>query len=165
MASGGRTSRAEDEVRGLARCIVAAQAPEELPLFDETFAVALRSGRSGRRRDDPLGFGVSEATQLLFTGVACGVAGEVFKTLAQMSGERATSRMVSWFRMRRNRRRQGSAEGEDQAVRPELTPEALTELRGVAQRKAVLLGLPVDKADILADSVVEYLRAVPGSQE
>jgi hypothetical protein len=34
----------------------------------------------------------------------------------------------------------------------------LADMHGVARRRAVLLGLPEDRADLLADTLVEYLR-------
>lgn len=154
----------------MARHLVERMAPEELDLFEETaVAVGRRPPRSGRRGDDPLGFGVAEVSGLLFTTVACGVAREVLESLAKEAGKTAAGRISSWLRIRRRADTAPAARGSathdpDMSPAAPLSPATLDELRGVAQRRAVLLGLPPERAGILANSVVEYLAGAAGSQ-
>ncbi|TDC61942.1 hypothetical protein, partial [Streptomyces hainanensis] len=89
----------------LARELVARLAPDELPLFDETVTAAPRGARSRRQRDDPLGFGAVEAAAVLFTTIACGVASEVVKALAEDAGQRAAGRTRRLLRRLRRERR------------------------------------------------------------
>ncbi|WP_369382920.1 hypothetical protein [Streptomyces sp. cg36] len=152
----------------MARHAVGRLAPEELDLFDETARAALEHGADRRRRhDDPLGFGADEASAVLVTTVAVGVAQDVLKSLAQQAGASLSGRLTAWFAGRR-RSRAANADGDpedgarpggraaDTAPQP-LTAEQLDGVRGVAQRRAVLLGLSEDRAGLLADAVVEFL--------
>ncbi|MFD6230534.1 hypothetical protein ACFWFZ_27280 [Streptomyces sp. NPDC060232] len=148
----------------MARYLVARLAPDELALFDETAAAVPRRGRrKHRRRDDPLGFGVADAAAVLFTTVACGVASEVAKSLAEDAGRRVADRTRGWLRRLRPGQRQGAladeAAGEDLAP---LSEDTLAGVRGLAHRRAVLLGLPQDRAELLAEAVVAYLRQPTG---
>ncbi|GHJ34787.1 hypothetical protein [Streptomyces sp. TS71-3] len=144
----------------LARHLVARLAPEELPLFEETAAAVARGGRGGRRRDDPLGFGAVDAATVLFTGVAYGVATEVFKDLVQAAGQRATGRALGWLRRLRRPRPQAAPDAGNpyESVLTPLPPDVLEDVHGTARRRAILLGLPEDRAGVLADTVVAYLR-------
>ncbi|POX56314.1 hypothetical protein C3489_06235 [Streptomyces sp. Ru71] len=147
----------------LGRAIVARIAPEELPYFDETAAsLPKRPGRRARRRveDDPLAFG--GAAELIVTSIACGVATEVVK----MMGETVGSGLVARLRrlLTRGRGEEQTAPDAEQQ-RPALTEERIAELGAAAGRKAVLLGLPPDRAELLAEAVRDQLRAAdrPGS--
>jgi hypothetical protein len=143
----------------MARYVVTRLAPHELVLFDETVAVAPRGGRVKRRHDDPLGFGAAEAAAVLFTTVACGVASEVVKSLAEEAGSQAAARTKGWLRrLRRRREPVPQADGDPGAAVAPLPSDMLADMHGVARRRAVLLGLPEDRADLLADTLVEYLR-------
>ncbi|MFF0107984.1 hypothetical protein [Streptomyces hirsutus] len=145
----------------MARHLVACLAPGELALFDETVAAAPRGGQVKRRRDDPLGFGAVEAAAVVFTTVACGVATEVVKCLAEDAGRQAADRTKGWLRRLRRARQSTSPADEDAgagAAVASLPSEVLADLRGVARRRALLLGLPEDRAELLADTVVVYLR-------
>ncbi|WP_314175713.1 hypothetical protein [Streptomyces winkii] len=170
-------SEGDEQALALARHLVGRFAPEELELFEETAAsTSGRSARRGRRRDDPLGFGVVEAGAVLFTSVACGVATEVVKNLAQETGEATAGRLRRWFRSRRRRpagrsdelpdagARAGTEVGSGRRTEPP-DPRTLREIRELTVRRAVLLGLPPERAELLADSVTEYLTgpAAPSS--
>ena len=145
----------------MARHLVGHMAPEELDLFDETAAaIGQRSPRRGRHGDDPLGFGLAEASGVLFTTIACGVAREVLETLAKDAGKTAAGKISSWLRIRPRRPLHDS----DTSPAAPLPSAVLEDLRGVAQRRAVLLGLPPERADTLASSVVEYLASAAGRE-
>ncbi|MFF9208386.1 MULTISPECIES: hypothetical protein [unclassified Streptomyces] len=152
--------QAEAADLALGRAIVARIAPEELPYFDDTAAsLPKRPGRRDRRRreDDPLAFG--GVAELVVTSIACGVATEVVK----MMGETVGSGLVA-----RIRRRLGRGRGEESATpeaeeRPApLTEERIAELGAAASRTAVLLGLPPDRSELLAEAVRDHLREAGG---
>lgn len=163
---------ADTQAVDMARYLVQRMAPDELELFEETASVVIRRApRGGRRGDDPLGFGVVEASGMLFTTVACGVAREVLESLAKEAGHAAAGRIRSWFRSRRSapatqstgQETDGSATARpDRSATAALSPGLLAEVRGLAQHRAELLGLPPDRAEMLAESVVGYLSAAPG---
>ncbi|MFJ1844018.1 hypothetical protein [Streptomyces sp. NPDC088146] len=147
----------------LGRAIVARIAPEELPYFDETVAsLPKHPGRRARRRpgDDPLAFG--GAAELVVTSIACGVATEVVK----MMGETVGSGLVVRLRRLLTRGRGEDPAAPDAGQRPPaLTEERIAELGVAAGRTAVLLGLPPDRSELLAEAVRDQLRAAdrPGS--
>ncbi|MFJ1677341.1 hypothetical protein ACIODT_20445 [Streptomyces sp. NPDC088251] len=147
----------------LGRAIVARIAPEELPYFDETVAsLPKHPGRRARRRpgDDPLAFG--GAAELVVTSIACGVATEVVK----MMGETVGSGLVARLRRLLTRGRGEDPAAPDAGQRPPaLTEERIAELGVAAGRTAVLLGLPPDRSELLAEAVRDQLRAAdrPGS--
>ncbi|MER6106425.1 hypothetical protein ABT115_30180 [Streptomyces sp. NPDC001832] len=149
--------------RALGRAIVARIAPEELPYFDETVAsLPKHPGRRARRRpaDDPLAFG--GAAELVVTSIACGVATEVVK----MMGETVGSGLVARLRRLLTRGRGGDPVTPDAGQRPPaLNEERIAELGAAAGRSAVLLGLPPDRSELLAEAVRDQLRAAdrPGS--
>ncbi|MFF9815257.1 hypothetical protein [Streptomyces sp. NPDC014006] len=155
--------QAEAADLALGRAIVARIAPEELPYFDETAAsLPKRPGRRARRRreDDPLAFG--GAAELVVTSIACGVATEVVK----MMGETVGSGLVARLRRLLTRGRGGEPTGPDaEQPLPALTEERIAELGAAAGRTAVLLGLPPERSELLAEAVRDQLRAAdrPGS--
>jgi hypothetical protein len=151
------------QVLAMARHLVERMAPEDLELFEETAPLVLRRAPSDKRREDPLGFGLVDVSAMLFTSIACGVARDVLKSLAEQAGEATAGWIGSWFRGRWRRRSQPQpiVAADAIAVTP-LSLELLAEVRGIAQRRAVLLGLPPDRAEILADSVVQYLDRPAG---
>ncbi|MFF4117716.1 hypothetical protein [Streptomyces sp. NPDC001714] len=143
----------------LGRAIVARIAPEELPYFEETAASLPRGTRSrGRRgpKEDPLAFG--GAAELVVTSIACGVATEVVKTMGATVG----SGLVARLRRLLTRGRSADPAEPDpggQASPPALTEERIAELGAAAGRSAVLLGLPPDRSELLAEAVRDHLRA------
>ncbi|MFV5998108.1 hypothetical protein ACNPQM_38480 [Streptomyces sp. NPDC056231] len=143
----------------LGRAIVARIAPEELPYFDETAASLPRRARrhGGRRpKEDPLAFG--GAAELVVTGIACGVATEVLKMMSETVG----SGLVARLRRLLTRSRSADPAAPDpvgQASPPALTEERIAELGAAAGRSAVLLGLPPDRSELLAEAVRDHLRA------
>ncbi|MFD7017346.1 MULTISPECIES: hypothetical protein [unclassified Streptomyces] len=143
----------------LGRAIVARIAPEELPYFDETAAsLPRRTRRRGGRRpkEDPLAFG--GAAELVVTSIACGVATEVVKTMGASVG----SGLVARLRRLLPRSRSAEPVAPDpggQTSLPALTEERIADLGAAAGRSAVLLGLPPDRSELLAEVVRDHLRA------
>jgi hypothetical protein len=111
---------------------------------------------------------VVEASGMVFTAVACGVAREVLEGLAKEAGQALVGRITSWFRLRRRTpatrptdpRTEATAQPGQTAART-LSPGVLGEVRILAQRRAELLGLPSAQAELLAESVVGYLSTTP----
>jgi hypothetical protein len=146
---GARRVNEQDEYAAeLGRRVVAAVAPEELLLFDETWrALGSHPERRGRGREEPLGFGLPEAGEVLVTTVASGVVGTVLKDLGKDAGSRLA-------RIRKNQKKKEE--------RPEpLSPERLAAIRGLAYEKARKLGLNELRAAALADALVSDLAAGP----
>lgn len=72
----------------LGRHLVAELAPGELPLFDQTWrALGRHPERRGRRREEPLGFGLPEAGEVLVTAMVSGVVMTVLQDLGKSPGE------------------------------------------------------------------------------
>jgi hypothetical protein len=133
----------------LGRNLVATLAPAELPLFDQTWqALGRRPGRRGRRREEPLGFGLPEASEVLVTAVASGVVMSVLQDLGKDFGSRSVRLLA------RIRRRPAVAVPDPL---PPLSAERLREIRQTAFRKARKLGMPEAQAEALADALVSDL--------
>lgn len=133
----------------LGRGLVATLAPAELPLFDQTWqALGRNPRRRGRRREEPLGFGLPEASEVLVTAVASGVVTSVLQDLGKDFGTWSV-RLVA-----RIRRRPAVAVPDPL---PPLPAARLREIRETAYRKARKLGLPEAKAEALADALISDL--------
>ena len=126
-------------VVAVARAAVSSLAPEELLVFDALAERLTRDPERGlredRRREDVLGFGVDAALPLL-TPVAVAVAAEVLREVAVRVAE---------------------ARRLKHADRTRLTAAQLTELHGLAHRKALAARLGEARATALADAVVAAL--------
>lgn len=133
---------------GLGRNLVATLAPAELPLFDQTWqALGRNPGRRGRRREEPLGFGLPEASEVLVTAVASGVVTSVLQDLGKDFG--------SWsVRMLARIRRRPPAVPDPL---PPLPAARLRQIRQTAFRKARKLGMPEAQAEALADALISDL--------
>jgi hypothetical protein len=82
----------------LGRPLVAELAPEELPLFDQTWrALGRHPERRGRRREEPLGFGLPEAGEVLVTAMVSGVVMTVLQDLGK-SLESTSARALAALR-------------------------------------------------------------------
>ncbi|WP_430783459.1 hypothetical protein [Actinoplanes sp. G11-F43] len=139
----------------LARTVVAEVAPEELPAFDLLADPYLRgadgSGPSGDPRPGPAP--VAETATPIVTMVSAAVAGAVLdgtSAEAEKAGGRLVRQVVAVFR-----RRPGAP------VPIEWTPRRLAELREVARRRALALGLDENAAATLADAVIGALTRPP----
>jgi hypothetical protein len=133
----------------LGRSLVAQLAPAELPLFDQTWqALGRNPRRRGRRREEPLGFGLPEASEVLVTAVASGVVTSVLQDLGKDFG--------SWsVRLLARVRRRPAAAVPDPL--PPLPAERLRQIRQTAYRKARKLGMPEAQAEALADALIADL--------
>jgi hypothetical protein len=147
------------EVTGLVRDVVAALAPEELPLLDtvaDTFW-AEASRRPKRPHGATVGFGVEAVllSQLAFP-IISGALGDVLGTAATQltSARRRRSAAVHHA---------GAGPGQDanpneasRAARPGLvlTATQAKELGAQCEQHARTLGLPADKAKLLAAAVL-----------
>jgi hypothetical protein len=165
-------SGAEEEelVRELAQKALQVAAPEELVLFDESadeyFADPEGTLRSSAR-DEPVGFGVELA---LLTPYLLAVIKPVIQLLAGMvsdsvkaEGQPAVSRLVR--RLVRGTQKDAppgseAGGGEDP---PTLTSTQIGLVRDVAFERARTVGLPDDRAALLADAIAGGVttRSVP----
>ncbi len=144
--------RQRDEFAGeLGRRVIAVIAPQELPLFDETWRALGGRSRRARRREEPLGFGLPEAGDVLVTAVASGV----ITTVLQDLGKDAGSRLARLARLRLRRRPALTGQPDP------LPPQRLAEIRKIAHAKARKLGLNERRASALADAVVSELATSP----
>jgi hypothetical protein len=138
---------------GLGRNLVATLAPAELPLFDQTWqALGRNPGRRGRRREEPLGFGLPEASEVLVTAVASGVVTSVLQDLGKDFGSRSV-RMLARIRLARIKGRPAAVPD----PLPPLPAARLRQIRQTAFRKARKLGMPEAQADALADALISDL--------
>lgn len=133
----------------LGRHLVAELAPEELPLFDETWrALGRHPERRGRRREEPLGFGLPEAGEVLVTAVVSGVVMTVLQDLGKSLGSTSARALAAL-------RRQPGRAVPDRL--PPLSAERLRDIRESAFQEARRLGLREAKASVLADALVADL--------
>jgi hypothetical protein len=130
----------------LARSAVADIAPEELELFDQT-AEAFFARPVPRRLvtlQDPVGMGLETVVGVL-SGVALAVATSVLQHIAVQTADRTTNR---WFRFGRRREAQSIPDLDA------LSDAHLGKLRELAQKRGVELGLPAERAELLADALI-----------
>jgi hypothetical protein len=149
----------QDEVRELARLVVSQLAPEELPVFAVVADACLTdpdrmvSGREDVR--ERLGFGVGEVATLT-TPFAVLAATEAVKYLTAAAldvGRGAAGRVF----LRKSKGAQRKAAEETQRL--ELREDQVRELRRIVLEKALQLGLPEAKAELLADAIVGSIAA------
>lgn len=133
----------------LGRQVVAEVAPAELPLFDVTWQAVGRRPRRSRRREEPLGFGLPEAGDVLVTAAASGVVTTILEDLGKDFG--------SWLARLWARLCRRPPETVLPDPLPPLSPERLSQIRRLARAKARKLGLAGPQADALADSLVSAL--------
>lgn len=133
----------------LGRRIVSELAPDEMPLFDQTWQVLGRHPRRrSRRREEPLGFGLPTAVEVMVTAVASGVVLTVTKDLSKDFGSWSGRLLARLFRRKANALPDPL---------PPLPPQRLQEIRTIAYERARHLGLPEDKADALAHALISEL--------
>ncbi|GAA1962361.1 hypothetical protein [Amycolatopsis minnesotensis] len=142
VAAGGLDAR-------LGRRIVSELAPDEMPLFDQTWQVLGRHPRRrGRRREEPLGFGLPAAGEVVITAIASGVVLAVLKDLSKDFGSWSGRVLARLFR------RKAKALPDPP---PRLPEPRLREIRAIAYQKARKLGMSKEKADALADALISEL--------
>ncbi|MBO3681644.1 hypothetical protein AB0M05_38715 [Streptomyces violaceusniger] len=133
----------------LGRRVVARLAPDELPLFDQTWQAVGERPRRRVSRQEPLGFGLPGADEVLVTAVASGVVTAVVSDLGKDLGS-WSARLLGRLRLRRRVRAVPSP-------LPVLPPRRLRQIRAIAFRKARKLGMPVADANALADALISEL--------
>jgi hypothetical protein len=145
----------QELIRQVARDVVAATAPEELPLVRPMADEYFRGGRGpARSGDDLLGSGL-ETVVVLLTPVVFPVVAAVLDALTERVAEVAVTRGENGARrvlravLRRGTPAELAAAGDP---RP-LTAEQLDTVRAIAYEKACQLGLEPPKAELLADAV------------
>ena len=156
-STGGTTAAVADRevLTAVARGLVTAAAPEELPLFSAmTTAYFDRGGvEPGRAREDMLGFG-ADAAVMLVTPAAFEVARCVFDYLAgqvKASVEAETADAISAHVHRLFHH------GGDSHEPARLTYVQLEEVHRIAVEQARAMNLSEQQADMLGDSLVGSL--------
>ena len=146
-------------IEAISRDVIESVAPEELPIFDENKSQYLRQadgavGGGAEANDEPLGFGVGEAVQLISPYVVA-IIREVVKfvgsQVAEAARDEAGGAITNWVKKLFKRFRH------EEDSHPSLTQEQLKEVREVAVQKALALRISKQKAETLADSVVGTL--------
>lgn len=151
---------AEDRalMEDFARTVLEQAAPEELVIFEDTAEEYFQDPRAvldPKRRDEAVGFGLDVA---LLTPYVLAVAAPVLTFLVNTVAEaaKAEAKPVIGDLVRRLFRRFRSDNADepsgDQAVA--LSPEQAAKVRELALARAQDLGLPVEQARLLAESVV-----------
>lgn len=138
----------------LARRVVESIAPTELPSFPLVAAPYLthpaRSERELRRdHDDPLGFGLGEAVEMV-TPVVALVSGSVITALSDGIGEAVKTGAGKFFRGFTRRRAV-------EAPLQQWTNDELARVRATALVRAKALGVNEQRAEALADAIVVAL--------
>lgn len=148
-------------VEELARQLVEALVPEEVPTFAVVAAPYLGDSRRAERRlrqahDDPLGFGLGDVAAMA-TPVIVLVSGSVVTALAEGVADSVRSTAAGFLRrmVHRVRRRGGRLAPGSPTM--EWTMDHLTAVRQVALTRAQDLGMEQSKAEALADAVVGAL--------
>ncbi|MET9612860.1 hypothetical protein [Kitasatospora indigofera] len=156
MASGTvlpEEAQAGEPVRDVVRSVIAALAPEELPLvdglrrFDDATVVRRLNGRGLRR--EPLGFGIGEVAALV-TPVVWLVLDGVAQRMVSATVDRVAQGTAG--ALRRLLRRPAPA-----AQVPPLTREQLAEVRALVLAAAGQRDFPPGRAAEIADAVVARL--------
>ncbi|GAA4081256.1 hypothetical protein [Actinomadura miaoliensis] len=158
--------RQREWAASLARRGVAAVAPQELDLFDETSAAffALPPKARTAPSKEPLGMGL-EVAEAIVSAVALGVAVDVVTQLSTRALDAAGGRVKSRLgRLLRRSKRDRVRQDESLPLPAPLPPERLADLREIAVERAKALGLSDDQAELLADAIIGGL-AVSGAPD
>lgn len=138
--------------------VVERLAPEEMSIFSDVTAdyfAAEERVSDRRRRDESLGFGVDLA---LLTPYVLAVSGVVVQFLGSVATDLAkdATKPVAQNLVRRMFARLTGRPAQGDAIA--LNPAQLTGIRDASYRQALALGLPQDRAALLADAVVGNLH-------
>ena len=148
-----------------ARDVVAAIAPQELPLVTPIssayFANPEDTLRRRQSKDKPLGFGVPGDVAQLVTPIALAVMTQVVSFLAQEISKSVKAEapnvindLVKSLFSKFRRTEASATAARPSTTQPALTPAQLAQVREIALQKARQLGLTASKAELLADSLV-----------
>lgn len=145
----------------LARSILEHSAPEELVIFEETSEQYFHNPDAvlhPARRDEAVGFGLDLALLTPYVlAVAAPVLSFLVQTVTSAAKEEAAPHVKELVRRLFNRSTDKRATTDQNSA---LTGEQAREVREVALARATDLGLPVEQARLLADSVVGGLVVV-----
>jgi len=158
-----------DLVDAFAQEVLASAAPEELAIFEETAEEYHRDPDkvlSAEGRDEAVGFGVDLA---LLTPYVLAVAAPVLSYLLNTVAEAAKTEakpvitdLVHRLFHRKGKEGDGATEAKEPAEPPiELSPAEISKVREVALARATDLGLPMERARLLAEAVVGGLNVAP----
>jgi hypothetical protein len=155
------TSQPVDEMRvltdELAQSVLTAVAPEELPLYPETaeeYYADPQALLNPKHRDEALGFGLDLA---MITPVVIAVAGTVLQWLANNVVDAAIKEASpSVMAYLRGLFRRGKNE-KPATPKVTLSAEQAKQVRAVAYRQALAIGLEPARAGLIADSTAGAL--------
>jgi hypothetical protein len=160
-----------DLVDAFAREVLASAAPEELAVFDETAEEFHRDPEkvlSTQGRDEAVGFGLDLALITPYVlAVAAPVLTYLLNAVTEAAKAEATPVIKDLVHRLFHRRKQSDGtpradandDGADEPI--SLSPAELAEVREVALARATDLGLPAERARLLADAVVGGLNVAP----
>jgi hypothetical protein len=143
----------------LARDLVASTAPQELPLFQPLSKAYFRDPKKtleGQKpKDEALGFGIAEAATFV-TPVALAVLKDVFSYLVAHVSESVKKEGAALEDEGVKRLFKKFHTGQAQPVKAPggLSAEQMAHVRRLAYERACQLKLPVEQANLLADSLV-----------
>lgn len=145
----------------LARLAAQDAAPEELVLFDDTAAEYWADPQAvldPARRDEAVGFGLDAA---LVTPLLISIAMPVVRYLADQIGAAVKDAAGPSLSVRLRRLLGLPAATPTAPATPALTAEQVARVRTVARDQALALGLPEERAGLLADAIAG--RALAGA--
>lgn len=155
------TASDDDDLFDVVRDVVQQMAPEELPALRVLEQLPRhrvhRALTRGKRRDDPLGFGMGELAAVV-TPVVWAAIQQVVDQMATSAAGGAASRVRTL--MRRVLRRRGRAA----QPLPRFGPAELDAVHSSVEELAAKAGMKSERAELLAYRVVERLKEA-GSEE
>lgn len=145
-------------VVALARDALQQIAPDELPLLEDTAKAYFgrsRRGREAQESDEVLGFGVG-AVAMILTPVVLRLAKEALRFAAEQAAKAAMDEAGGILRrlLRRLAARLRRSGKDRSLVLDPLTTHQLGLVRDLVFRRGQELGLPEDKAGLMADTIV-----------
>jgi hypothetical protein len=157
MADDAPGTAGHSDIAELAQLVLQQVAPEELVIFDDTAEEYFEDPDAvlhPRRRDEAVGFGLDLAMLTpLVLAVASSCLTFVAKTLAETFTSEAAKPAIGDFL-----RRFGHEPPEETPSAAALSREQAEGVRKIAAERAQDLGLPAEKARLLADAVVGGLN-------
>jgi hypothetical protein len=160
MNRGVMTDKVSNELASeLARDLVASTAPQELLLFQALSRAYFRDPQGSlevqKPRDEALGFGIGEAVTFV-TPVVLAVITDVLKYLVEQVSESAKKEgaAVADEAVKRVLKKFRHVQDQPKAAPRGLGAEQVALVRRLTFERACQLKLPIEQANLLADSVV-----------
>jgi hypothetical protein len=159
------TAEGHQLIREITRNVVLQVAPEELEVFELLLTEYFQDPRapqvSTAAADDPLGFGLSEAlvavTPAAATVVSTVLSHLITETIKATKGDSETAVKARLKTLRRGTRRAGEpAASESKEVAP-LTREQMEQVRNMARKQALAIGISAGLAETMANALVGSL--------